>query len=128
MDFSDRETLDGTTSDRGTVTLSWIIEEGSEVELQQAGEANFAEPVVRYRGGDPGSVLTGLPEGLHYFRIRNLSAETEGEWSAPLEIRVEFVPRRQLFLLLGLGALVVGSTIVTIVAGHLNAGRKEATA
>ncbi len=78
--------------------------------------------MVRYSGGDEGSVLTGLAEGTHYFRIRAVDAEgLPGAWSQPLEARVVFMDRHHLGRFLGLGGLVVILTVGTILHGHFRA-------
>jgi hypothetical protein len=90
--------------------------EGEQVVLEQSDNPDFKQPVVRYHGPQPASVLTGLPEGTHYFRLRLVSS---GTWSEPLATTVRFVPRGQLFLLLGAGAAVVALTVSTIIVGFL---------
>jgi hypothetical protein len=124
IDFSNRKTLEeGAPSDNGTVTLAWEKPADVSVELQQSGDATFGDPVTRYQGDDPASVITGLAEGTHFFRLR----ETGGDgWSPPLQVEVEFFPRARLFVLLGAGAVVVVSTVAAIVIGHLRtAGKGE---
>lgn len=122
MDFKDRAVLEKSVSDNGTVNLSWEKPPNLAIELQQSSTADFLEPVVRYRGTDPGSVITGLPEGVHHFRIRDAAS---GEWSPPLAVTVEFFPQAKLWTILGIGAVVVLVTIATIIAGHFKT-RKEA--
>jgi len=113
--------LEKTVSDNGTVTLTWEKSEGAEIELQQASESDFGDASTRYQGTDPGSVITGLAEGVHYFRIRETSSE---DWSQALEIRVEFFPQAKLWVLLSLGAAVVLATTATIMTGYFKT-RKE---
>jgi len=108
----------------GAITLRWDGDDHLEVEVQQAGGVEFTAPVLRYRGTDAGTVLTGLAEGSHYFRIREMGPP-DGPWSAPLRVSVEFFPRRRLFLFLGLGAAVVLATIGTIVGGYFQTRRRE---
>ncbi len=104
------------------MTLTWEKTPGAAIELQQSPDSEFGEPVTRYQGTDTGSVITGLAEGVHYFRIRETSSE---RWSQALAMRVEFFPRAKLWTILSLGAAVVLATIATIIAGHFKT-RKEA--
>ncbi len=108
-------------SEDGTVTLAWpALAITTRVELQQAASPEFADAFTRFQGRDEGSVVTGLPEGTHYFRIRTLDTAGEGSaWSEPLVVEVGFMDRGRLFGLLGLGAVVVLLTIGAIVAGFL---------
>lgn len=117
IDFSNREAVEGSVSDNGTIKLAWTKGGAVSVELQQAAEPEFTTPTTRYRGQDAGSVLTGLPEGTHWFRLR---AEGSEVWSEPLEVKVAFVSRRTLFLLLGIGLVVVVATVVTIISSHVS--------
>lgn len=113
IDFSGREKLESAVSDNGSVELKWEKVAQSAVELQQGKTAGFLEPKTRYTGSDAGSVITGLPEGVHFFRLR----EGEGAWSLPLRVEVKFFPLDKLFWLLGAGALVVLATMGTILFG-----------
>jgi len=115
IEFLERDTIANKVSEDGSVTLSWSKADEVIVELQQAVGAKFENPMTRYSGNDAGSVLTGLSEGEHYFRI---GEKGTGEWSEPLEVTVEFVSRRTLFWLLGAGSIVVLATIGAIVVGH----------
>lgn len=109
------------TTEDGTVTLAWgELALMTRVELQQSDSADFAEKTIRFIGRDTGSVITGLPEGTHYFRLRALNNLGEGSaWSDPLEVQVTFMDRGKLFSLLGLGGVVVLLTVGAIVSGFL---------
>ena len=122
VNFVDRETVEEKVSDNGAVTLSWEGGEGMEVVLQQGVGPSFDDARTRYQGPDSGAVLTGLPEGIHYFRIGIVET---GEWSPPLKVEVTFFDRSALLLLLAIGGVVVCSTIGTIVAGHLRTRDRE---
>ena len=124
IDFSNRDSFAGTPSADGAITLSWELADDREVELQQSGSVTFSEPVLRYQGADPGTVLTGLAEGVHYFRIRGTGI-SDGPWSAPLEVTVEFFPRQRLFLFLSLGGVVVLATVGSIIGGYFQMRRRE---
>lgn len=122
VDFICRKDLEAAVSDNGTVTLSWKKTDALEIELQQSDSPDFTETTTRYKGIDPASVITGLPEGTHYFRIADASTS---EWSAPLAMKVEFFTRWKLWLILSIGGVVVLATISTIVAGHFITKDKE---
>ncbi len=122
MDFTDRAGLEDSVSDNGTVTLSWKKPEALEIELQQSDSEDFTESTIRYKGTDAASVLTGLPEGTHYFRIADAGTS---EWSAPLAMKVEFFPRWKLWLILSIGACVVLATMGIIVVGHFTTKNEE---
>lgn len=121
MDFKDRATLEKSVSENGTISLVWEKPPHLAIELQQSSDPSFREPVVRYCGVDPGSVVTGLPQGVHHFRIGDAATD---EWSPPLTITVRFFPESRLWTILSIGAAVVLATVSTIITGHFKT-RKE---
>lgn len=106
-------------SNNGVVTLAWSGDPATQFVLQQSSTETFATAVVRYSGPDTSSVLTGLPEGIHFFRI---GEGREGSWSDPVEVEVSYVGRGTLLSLLGLGFLVVVLTVAAILGGHQRKG------
>lgn len=112
-------------SNDGKVVLEFEKTENAEIELQQATDPDFTDALTRYRGADPASVLTGLAEGDYYFRIRLTSEEN---WSAPVRVRVKFMKRGQLYLLLGTGLVVVAMIVLTILLGASQARRSASAA
>ena len=108
-------------SEDGVVSLSWTaVPEPWSVELQQGSSGDFVNPVERYWGTDAGSVLTGLPEGEHYFRVRLVNPDGQaGPWTTPLRAEVTFMDRGRLFWFLGLGGIVVLTTAGAILSGYL---------
>lgn len=81
----------------------------------------------RYLVADHSSVLSGLPEGLHYFKVRGLDAEgIPGVWSLPLEVEVSYMDAARVRLLMILGGLVVLITAAAILHGHFTHRGKEA--
>jgi len=114
IEFTNRAEIESNVSDNGTVTLAWSSSEGGDLTLQQSSSRGFDQPVTRYRGSDRSSVINGLAEGTHFFRVGRVET---GTWSPPLEVKVQFFPGDRLVLLLLLGAMVVVSTIVAIIGG-----------
>jgi len=109
-------------TNEGVVNLAWEGPEGVTFELQQSSDPGFSasETRTRYQGADPGSVVSGLPAGSHHFRIRAINADgTAGEWSAPLEVRVDFMATGWVVTLLIAGAAIFLATLTAIITGHL---------
>jgi len=110
-------------SNEGVVNLAWEADADiAAFELQQSPDPEFpeAETRTRYQGPDPGSVVSGLPAGSHHFRVRHISADgAHGEWSAPLEVRVEYMATQWVVTLLVFGAIVFLATLTAIITGHL---------
>ncbi len=121
-------------SDQGYVDLRWspipLPPQGSpglSYALEQSETAGFAAPVVRYRGPDLGSVLTGFDEGDYYFRVRALDPATDaaGPWSEPLRLEVRYMPMGRVALFLAAGMIVFVLTLGAILRGHARARREE---
>lgn len=127
VEFVDAPATGEITSSDGSITLSWTVPpEPWLVELQQGTSMTFVTNLDRYWGRDAGSVITGLAEGTHYFRVRAVDdTGTKSAWSEPLSVEVTFMNRSRLFWLLSLGGLVVGMTVVTILAGYISHRSKQ---
>lgn len=127
VEFADLAALrqSAASCDNGTITLAWESLDDREptVVLEQSATPEFGNPVVRYRGTDPGSVISGLAEGTHYFRVRDADAPAAAT-SSVLEVRVVFFSRTKLYLLLGTGGAVVLATLGTVVFGYRKTRRE----
>ncbi|MDF1826429.1 MAG: hypothetical protein P1U68_17425 [Verrucomicrobiales bacterium] len=121
IEFTNREALETEVSSNGTFTLKWSNPEKVEVSLEQSGDESFQPYVVRYVGLDNSSVLSGLAEGKHYFRVGPKGAETRSD---VVGVEVKFFRRDHLLWLLGAGGIVVCLTIGTIIGGTMQ-HRKE---
>lgn len=90
--------------------------------MQGARSGSFAEPIDYYSGLDERTFLSGLAEGTYFFRVRALDAESRpGEWSEVLAIKVDYVDRWKVNLLMLIGLLCLLATVVIIVRGSLRA-------
>jgi hypothetical protein len=109
-------------ADEGKCLLRWEISESENssftFQVEQAGESNFSNPRVRYEGPDSATYISGLPEGMHHYRVRLVSDDETGPWSESMEIKVEFVSRQLVIILLLLGSIVFLVTVWAIWKGH----------
>lgn len=112
------------SSNSGQATLVWDFGDADvEFVLEQSRTSDFSAPSLRYRGPDRTTVMSGLGEGVHYFRVR---LSTDNEWSVPAKVEVDYISQGKLLALLAIGFLVVAMTVVAIVSGHLlETGRGE---
>ena len=83
--------------------------------MEHARSKEFTKPWVRYRGDDQSSVLTGLAEGEHFFRIKEEGEDTS--WSKVLPVQVEFVDLTLMYFLLAVGGAVSLLTVGAIIHG-----------
>lgn len=82
-------------------------------------------PMVRHID-DTSTFLSGLPSGTTEVRIRALTEGVEGPWSDRLLIVVSYPSTRLVWMLGGLGTLLLGATISLIVSGHRATRRQSA--
>ena len=111
--FSNHDNLSNSVISDGAITLEWNSE--GIIVLEHARSKEFAKPWLRYRGDDQSSVLTGLAEGEHFFRIKEEGEETS--WSKVLPIQVEFVDLTLMYFLLAVGGAVSLLTVGAIIYG-----------
>ncbi|MFC7339486.1 hypothetical protein ACFQY0_20000 [Haloferula chungangensis] len=103
----------GEDSDLGDgTTLSFRLEEKTAASEWQS----------RYEGPDRSSVRTGMAEGLHEFRVLDLSKNL---YSETLSVEVRYMDAGRVRLLLISGGIVVLATIIAILHGHLNHGKER---
>jgi hypothetical protein len=95
-------------------------------ELEQATSPEFSDPLLRYAGTDQASVITGLAEGVYYYRVRAVDTKqgVAGAWSPVVAFRVEYMPMSTVWLLVGAGLIVFLATLSAILAGHAKAARE----
>lgn len=117
------ENPDSSYTQSGSLKLSWTIKDsllGSELilfELQQSQQKKFDSLLVRYKGSDLASYISGLAEGIYYYRVRSELDGQLSDWSEPIVVVVEHHSLQLAFLLFGLGAVVFLATVVVVVKG-----------
>ena len=111
----------------GKVVLEFNRGNDAAVVLEHAPEAAFSGSRVSYRVTDTAKVITGLAEGDHFFRVRaaDVGAGVDDGWSNVLRVRVEYMDRRTLVVLLVVGFVVAAMTAGAVIAGGRAARRME---
>jgi hypothetical protein len=102
-----------TTARQGHIRLDWKGVKNAKYELQRALKSDFTDPVMLYRGPDQASFISGMDDGVYYFRVR----ETEGVWSEVLTVQVAHQSLRLAFILFGIGGIVFLFTVIVVVNG-----------
>jgi hypothetical protein len=99
----------------GNFQLKWSAQDRP-VLVQEASSADFADPGILYEGTDAASVVSGLPDGDYYFRIR--FADVAGPtWSPPLKVVVAHHSLGKALGVFAVGAVVFTATIALIFTG-----------
>lgn len=104
-------------SSAGHVRLSWAGgETGTSYELQQANDVAFGKPEVRYQGQQTASVISGLPDGEFYFRVRRLGQDgVPGPWSSVVRFAVTHYKLGFALTLLAIGAVIFVATVCFLI-------------
>jgi hypothetical protein len=100
------------------VTLSWGLVENeqsqpTEYQLQEARAAKFSDGHIRYQGPHRSTVISGLPNGVRHYRVRQRpqgSLQWSG-WSVPRTFHVTHHSRSLAAGLFSLGAFVFIATL-----------------
>jgi hypothetical protein len=70
--------------------------EAEAVEVQDAAEPEFHQPVILFRGGGHQATVWGSFPALRYFRARSLDGDRKGAWSDPVAL-VSPTPEERIF-------------------------------
>ena len=115
-------TSDTTLATAGYYQLSWqpgvqgASHKNISFELQQATSADFIQAEVIYRGQDMARVVSGMPDGDYYYRLRSiLDSDAAEYWSPILHIQVSHHSLHKALGFFIAGALVFLLTMFFIV-------------
>lgn len=110
-------------SNSGFIQLEWSVERDDladlTFEVQQSLQPEFSDSRTIYEGPDLATYVSGLPSGTYYYRVRAVNSESADSdaWSSPVQLTVEHYSQTVTFLLLGLGGIVVLTTITMVLMG-----------
>lgn len=113
------------SSDTGHFTLTWMAAEdaaGYAFVVEQAREADFSDAQILYEGESTAATMSGLLDGVYYYRARLSDSST---WSDPIAVVVQHHSLMQAFIFLGMGAIVFLATGIMIIAGHIKQRRES---
>lgn len=109
--FKGRSSL--TTHD-GHVRLQWVsLAPDAVYEVQQSVTTGFGDPTTIYMGPDLATFVSGLNDGVYYYRFR----ADDGAWSDTLTLTVKHYSLQLAFTLSGLGAIVFLLTVLVVLKG-----------
>ena len=111
-------------SSSGSIKLSWHSQAPdrdtaiASFELERATNREFTDALMDYRGPDLATYISGLSEGLYYFRVREVRNGVElSGWSSPVMVEVEHHSLDLAFTLFGIGGVVFALTVFVVVRG-----------
>lgn len=102
------------TTNDGHVRLQWLAAAPNAIyEVQQAVRPGFENPDTIYRGPDLATFISGLKDGVYYYRFR----VEDGDWSDTVTLTVSHYSLQFAFALSGLGAVVFFLTVIIVLRG-----------
>ena len=104
---------DEITLTSGHVRLDWVSDDGEHFILEQATSEDFQDARVIYEGPDKASFISGLNNGIYYFRIKS----DGDDGSDQVKTVVEYQSLSLAFSLFGVGAIVFILTSAVIIRG-----------
>ena len=105
----------------GYFQLDWTVSDNllkQEVELQQAGNADFSDARSIYRGRDSATIISGLSDGEYFYRIKS---QAESGWSETVMVKVEHHSLSKAFIFFALGAAMFIALLIVLMRGARNA-------
>lgn len=84
------------------------------VELEEAQDPDFSSGRTIYEGSDAARVMSGKPDGVFYYRVRDID---DGTFSNVVEVTVRHHSVQRAFAFFGLGAVVFTSTLLLVAMG-----------
>ena len=115
---------DSALSTAGYYQLNWKTdvnrkEVSGDFILQEANGPEFAQPKTLYRGPDTATLISGRPDGIYYYRIRDsLDTDDLNAWSNVTKVEVAHHSLSRAFMFFALGAIVFISTLVVVILGN----------
>jgi len=103
-------------SENGVAFLKWQATDADHYEVESSATADFSKPKSVYRGSFNSAHVSGLREGIHYFRVRAAGGAVS-DWSSTVVVDVEHHPWGLVWPLFGLGAAVFAATCVVVLRG-----------
>jgi len=100
-------------STAGYFQLSWQDDTGQSFQLQQAPHPTFEDAVTLYDGSDRATVISGLPNGDYFYRVRS----DDGLWSDTLKVSVKHHSLAKALGFFGLGAVMFIVMVVLLING-----------
>jgi hypothetical protein len=82
------------TNDSVPTTFAWTaVSDATQYEIQVAGDKNFTSPELDVVVDDTThSMLLGLPDGRHYWRVRGVHGNVPGAWSKSRYFTIDTIP------------------------------------
>ena len=108
----------------GYYRLSWKTdvtgnEDSSDFILEEGRDSEFSQKTILYRGPDTATLISGRPDGVYYYRIRDeQNTDPLNAWSNVTKVTVAHHPLSRAFMFFTLGAIVFVATLIMVIVGN----------
>lgn len=90
------------------------VDQESEFIVQQSRTPDFEQARNLYSGTEKASLISGLADGVYYYRVRQ---QNDSGWSEPVRVQVRHHPLSTALQFFSVGLLVFALTLFTILHG-----------
>lgn len=104
--------VDSEVAAAGFYQLRWFSD--GNVDLEEASKEDFADARTLYSGSDKARVMSGKPDGIYYYRLRD---PEDGSHGNVVKVSVQHHSLRRAFSFFGIGAIVFVATLLLIASG-----------
>lgn len=106
-------------TDSGYMSIKWSSTGNyvGDYQLEQASDPDFKESKLIYEGPDRASFVSGLPNGVYYFRVRAVEGDKFSQWSPMVSVKVKHHSLAMAFGLASVGIVVFLLTVAVVVKG-----------
>lgn len=100
-------------SNAGYFQLRWSDETSRSFRLQQSSSADFNQTVTLYQGPDKATVISGLPNGMYFYRVAN----DQQQWSNSIIVTVKHHSLAKALSFFAVGAIMFIVMVTLLIRG-----------
>ncbi len=110
-------------SSSGNLKILWKVDKKKiksdkiKYELQQSSDEHFSAAKKIYEGADRATYISGLRNGIYYYRVRAFIDGQFGDWSKPASLKVKHHSLKLALILFFVGAMVFTATAWLVIRG-----------
>ncbi len=120
-------------TESGMTRLVWDVDAPDSIketliyEFQQASDSLFENYYVRYRGPDLATYISGLKDGIYYYRVRALGPDSipVSQWSGITKVQVDHHSLNLALIFFVVGGVVFVATAGVVIFGTTNNSNQE---
>ena len=111
---------DSEMSTAGYYRLNWQSNTAGDFVLEESTNQTFSNIKTLYQGPDTATLISGRPNGIYFYRVRNSLENVESGWSNVKRVEVSHHSLDRAFTFFALGAIVFIATLGVVILGNKN--------